>query len=245
MSKAITRRVKRQLKRVVQPAVRRLGPASELPTEPLSTRWGTDRGTPIDQHYLRRFMERHRADITGAVLEIKDRRYTASLGRDVARADVLDIDASNSKANIIADLAAADGVPPDSYDCFVLTETLQYIYDLEAAISHAHRILKPGGVLLATVPCVSPLDQELREAECWRLTRNSFARLLGDAFGDGAVEVETYGNYASCTAWLTGMALEEFDADLLEEVSEVYVQGICARARKALPETGGSRADER
>ncbi len=29
------------------------------------------------------------------------------------------------------------------------------IYDLHATVGHVHRILRPGGVLLVTVPCVS------------------------------------------------------------------------------------------
>ena len=224
--------VKTQLKRVVHPLMRSIKPAPTLRSEPLSTRWGTERGTPIDHYYLDRFIEANRADITGDVLEIKNRFYTDRVGEGVTRADVLDIDASNPKATIIADLAAADNVPSDRYDCFVLTETLQYIFDLRGAVGHAHRILKPGGVLLATVPCVSPIDRELEETEYWRFTKNSCRRLFGDAFGDGQVQVETYGNYASCTAWLTGMSLEEMDLDLMADDSEVFVQGVCVRAIK-------------
>jgi SAM-dependent methyltransferase len=224
--------LKKQLKKVAHPAIRKLRPAPQLMRKPLSTRWGTDRGTPVDHHFLQRFMESNRGDITGSVLEIKNRFYTDSLGHDVEKSDVLDIDPSNKEATIIADLSAANDVPSNTFDCFVLTETLQYIYDFKKAAAHAYRILKPGGVLLATVPCISPIDRELEDAEMWRFTKNSCQRLFGDLFGHEQVQAETYGNYFSCTAWLSGMALEEIETSLLDEKSDVYIQGVCVRAQK-------------
>src|SRR5258706_4284896 len=40
-------------------------------TRRFSSQFGFERGTPVDRWYLRRFLERHRADITGDVLEIQ------------------------------------------------------------------------------------------------------------------------------------------------------------------------------
>lgn len=231
MSEPITKRVKKGLKKIVHPAVRQLKPAPPLPTEPMSVRWGSDRGTPVDRYYIDRFIGAHSSDIKGAVLEIKDRRYTNQFGQGVDRSEVLDVDRANPNATVIADLAAADGIPSESYDCFILTETLQYIYDLKAAAAHAHRLLKPGGVLLVTVPCLSPIDMELEAVDYWRFTRNSCRELFSDLF-DGAVEVEQYGNFASCMAWLAGLAVEEVDPALLDERSTMYVQGVCLRAQK-------------
>ena len=37
----------------------------------------------------------------------------------------------------------------------MLTQTLQHIYHEKDAISTLYRILKPGGVLLVTIPCIS------------------------------------------------------------------------------------------
>ncbi len=225
--------MKRRLRKIASPAVRMLKPSRPIPARPLCSNRGAERGTPLGRHYVDRYMEANRGDITGAVLEIKNRRYTDSLGHGVVRGDVLDIDPSNRDANIIADLAAADDVPSDSYDCFILDETLQFVYDLRSAAAHAHRILRPGGVLFATVPCTVQHDGELKDVEMWRFTRGSCLRLFSEAFAGGEVEVETYGNFATCVASLAGVVLEEIDPALLEERSPLFVQGVCVRARKA------------
>ena len=233
MSTTLVKGFKKQLKKIVHPTVRTLKPAPDLPTEPLSTKWGSDRGTPIDLHFINRFVEGNSHLVTGKVLEIKNRKFTNEYGQNVTTSDVLDIDPENPDANVIADLAAADNVPDNSYDCFILTETLHLIYDFQSAIKHSHRFLKPGGTLLLTVPTLSPMDTELSHLECWRFTKNSCTRMLQDAFVGGQVEVEAYGNYFSCSAFLTGLAKEEVDESLLQETSPTFIQGIVCRATKA------------
>jgi SAM-dependent methyltransferase len=182
-------------------------------------------------------METNRRDITGAVLEIKNQRYTKSLGYDIERSDILDVDDSNSDANIVTDLATADCVQSNTYDCFIVNETLQFVYDLKSAVGHCHRILKPGGVLFVTVPCTAQHDGELKDLEMWRFTANSCRRLFGDQFGEDQVQVEPYGNFLTCTASLTGVVTEELEPDSLKENSSMFVQGICVRARKKDGET--------
>jgi hypothetical protein len=115
-------------------------------TTPLSSRWGTDRGTPVDRYYIERFLDAHRGDIRGRVLEVKDSTYTEQFGGGVTVADVLDADRRNAQATVIADLAAADSVPGNSYDCFILTQTLQLIYDTRGALRHAARVLREGAI---------------------------------------------------------------------------------------------------
>src|SRR5215475_200329 len=85
-------------------------------TVPLSDWYGYDRGTPVDRYYIERFLEEHRQDISGRVLEVKDSSYTNRYGIGVQRRDVLDIDRTNPHATIIADLTAADGIPSDQFD---------------------------------------------------------------------------------------------------------------------------------
>src|SRR3954451_1583936 len=135
-----------RLRRLRKPAI--LGTLRR--TRPLSDSWGRDRGTPVDRYYIERFLHEHRTDIRGRVLEVKDAGYTTRFGVGVSASAVLDVDATNPHATIVADLAWADGVGSESFDCFVLTQTLQLIPDLRAALVHARRLLRPGGVLLAT-----------------------------------------------------------------------------------------------
>jgi hypothetical protein len=196
----------------------------------LSDCWGHDRGTPVDRYYIERFVAEHRSDIHGRVLELEDRSYTDEYGHGVEQSDVLDINAANPAATIIADLASADGIPSDQYHCFVLTQTLQYVYDTRAAIFHAQRILRPGGVLLLTLPAVSRIDPLL--VDYWRFTSASCAALLGDAFGAGSVSVRSYGNVLAGIAFLTGLAYEELSSRELETHDEYFPLIIAARAVK-------------
>ncbi len=125
---------------------------------PVSEHWGYDRGTPIDRWYIDRFLSAHAQDIRGRVLEVKDDAYTIRFGAGVDRVDVLDVDRDNERATVVADLADAREVPDETYDCFVLTQTLQYVQRVAEAVGHAHRLLARGGTLLATVPAVSRVD---------------------------------------------------------------------------------------
>jgi SAM-dependent methyltransferase len=201
-------------------------------TTPFGTHWGYDRGTPVDRWYIERFLAEHRKDITGRVLEVKDSGYTRRFGQAVTECAVLDIDAANPLATHVADLATADDLPSASFDCVLLTQTLQFIFDARAAVAHTHRILRPGGVLLATVPVASPIC-EAPLTDHWRFTPLAVARLLEEAFGLGAVTVQGRGNVLAQVAFLEGLAAEDLTADELGVDDDRLALVVCARAVRA------------
>jgi hypothetical protein len=202
-------------------------------TTPLSDVWGFDRGTPVDRYYIDRFLEEHRADIHGRVLEVKDRTYTSRFGTEIERSDVLDIEARNPEATIIADLAAADSIGSDAFDCFVLTQTLQFIYDFRSAVHHAYRILCPGGVLLVTVPSLSRIAPRYGlESDYWRYTVASCRQVFGEVFGAEQVSVQSFGNVLTGISFLTGMAAEELSTDELVLNDEHFPVLIAIRCVK-------------
>ena len=201
-------------------------------TTPLSHHWGYDRGTPVDRYYIERFLEEHRGDIRGHVLEVRDSRYTARYGSSIKHRDVLDIDPSNPHATLVADLTAADVIPSDQFDCFVLTQTLQFIYDPRAALTEARRILRPGGVLLATVPALSRIDRHLKTTDYWRFTAASCSSLFAEVFGIEQVTIRSYGNVLTAIAFLTGMAYQELSRRELEAYDEHFPVLIAVRAVK-------------
>jgi SAM-dependent methyltransferase len=202
-------------------------------TTPLSDHYGRERGTPVDRYYIEQFLTTERATITGRVLEVLNRDYTERFGTALERSDVLDVDPGNADATIIADLAAADAIPTGSFDCFILTQTLQYIYDLEAAVAHSHRILRPGGTVLCSVPTVSRIGRLELSSEYWRLTAAACARLFGDAFAGGEVSVRARGNVLAAVAFLMGMAAEELSTRELERDDPFYSLVVTVRATKA------------
>jgi SAM-dependent methyltransferase len=202
-------------------------------TTPLSDHWGRDRGTPVDRYYIEHFLVGARDVIRGRVLEVLNADYTRRFGTAVERSDVLDIDATNSSATIVADLANADDIPSETFDCFILTQTLQYVYDTRSAVEHAHRILRPGGTLLCTVPTVSRIARQELDSEYWRLTAAACARLFGDVFAGGIVDVRARGNVLSAVAFLVGMAREELSSRELDRDDPFFPVIVTVQARKA------------
>lgn len=199
-------------------------------TKPVSADFGYDRGTPVDRWYIERFLAGHRDDITGRVLEVKDSGYTDRFGHAVTERGVLDIDPANEHATYVADLNVGDGLPDETFNCFILTQTLQYMYDVPKALRQVHRILQPGGTLLLTVPVTSRvLDPP--QVDYWRFTPPVVSRLLSDAFGpDAAVVVRGHGSVLSQVAFLEGLAAEELGTAELEADDARFPLLVCARA---------------
>ncbi|MGQ0732802.1 MAG: glycosyltransferase [Acidobacteriota bacterium] len=197
--------------------------------------WGLDRGQPVDRYYIEHFLRRHRADIRGRVLEMKDAGYTRWFGGDaVSGSEVLDVDPLNTDATMIADLSAAETIPDESFDCFILTQTLHLIYDVEAAVSHAFRILRPGSVLLATLPAVTRVDYEDDgiDGDHWRFTESAVRELFSGPFAPENVEIEARGNRKACGAFIYGLAsqdLSQAEIDTRERASPLI---FCVRAVK-------------
>jgi SAM-dependent methyltransferase len=228
------------LARVLGPALpvlrrwRRPATFAEMDTTPLSTEWGFDRGTPIDRYYIERFLARHAGDIRGRVLEVKNSDYTRRFGQGVTEAAVLDVSADNPLATLVADLSRPEMFPEGRFDCFVLTQTMQFIYQVQAVVESAHRLLAPGGVLLVTVPSISRIAPRYGPTtEFWRFSAASCTRLFGDVFGEGNVEVRTHGNVLAATAFLYGAALEEIPPEKLDVDDPFFPLVVSVRATRA------------
>ena len=181
--------------------------------EPVSANWGLERGTPVDRIYIERFLDEHRDDIQGRVLEVKDAGYTKRFGEGrVTTRDVLDIDAKNPEATLIVDLAVPEEMPADRYDCIVLTQTTHIIYDSQRVVESAYRALRPGGVLLCTLPCVSRVSTEGTDhgaGDYWRFTAAGARHLFSAVFPLDHLEVRSRGNLMACAAFLLGLAAHE------------------------------------
>jgi SAM-dependent methyltransferase len=200
-------------------------------TSPISRLCGADRGTAVDRYYIEAFLARHADDISGTVLEIHDDAYTRRFGKGrVTRSEVLSI-SPGSKVTIVADLTSADHIPSSTFDCIILTQTLQYIFDLPAAVRTIYRILAPSGVLLATVPGICPILPESWPCY-WALRPASIKKLATDAFQSNSVSVESAGNVLTAITFLHGLALEEINHAALDVHDPAYPVVVCVRAVK-------------
>jgi SAM-dependent methyltransferase len=204
---------------------------------PISRAFGFDRGLAIDRYYIEQFLSDNASDIQGRVLEMGDDFYTRKFGgHRVRQADVLHVVEGNPAATIVADLTRADHVPSDIFDCIVLTQTLQMIYDAPAAVRHLHRILKPGGVLLTSAHGISKIARREKIddwGEYWHFTSQSLGRILADVFSPNNVKVNACGNVLAAIAYLHGLAAEELGDGELNTCDPDYEVLLTARATKS------------
>jgi len=202
---------------------------------PISREFGLDRGQCIDRYYIESFLSHHASDINGHVLEIGDDSYTRRFGGGrVSRSDVLNVRPGEAKTTLVADLADAQNIRSDTFDCIVVTQTLQFIYDVRAALGHLHRILRPGGVLLTTVAGISQIsryDME-RWGDYWRFTTRSARQLFEEWFPSANVEVQAFGNVLVAVAFLEGLATAELRREELDHKDPDYETLITVRAVK-------------
>jgi hypothetical protein len=203
---------------------------------PISANWGLDRGTPVDRYFIEGFLRRHASDIRGTTFEIKDAGYSKLFGGDrVVRTVVIDVDPRNPQATLTADLTVTDALPASDADCFILTQTVHIIFNYQAALANAMASLRPGGVLLCTLPAVSRVNYEdggLLTGDYWRFTRAAVDRVLSELDGAASVEIATFGNVRTCAAFLYGLAAEDLTPAVLDFHDPWFPLIHCARVVK-------------
>ena len=201
---------------------------------PIDANWGFERGTPIDRVYVEEFVGLHAPDIRGRVLEIAAPDYTTRFGHGVERVDILMATEGNPQATIVGDLTDAPHIPSDAFDCAIVTQTLQFVYDVRAALATLHRVLAPGGVLLATVPGITKISppEDEQFGEWWHYTARSAQRLAEEAFGAGNVQTRSYGNVLSAAGFLYGLAASDLTPEELGAHDRLYEVIVGVRARE-------------
>ncbi len=213
------------------PFLRRHSPLP-FPPKPVSSVFGFDRGTPVDRYYIERFLREHADKIRGTVLEMGSAEYTRGFGATVERSLVFH--ATDPTADITGDLTQAEGLPESVVDCFILTQTFPFIYDVHAAVRGAWKVLKPGGHLLVTsggITKVSRYDMD-RWGHFWSFTDKSLRRLLEEVALPEDITVRTYGNVQASAAFLYGHAAEELTAEELDREDPDYQLLLAAVAKK-------------
>jgi SAM-dependent methyltransferase len=218
---------KQQLRRLVRRPV--WGNLRRL--TPISASFGFDRGTPIDRYYLRRFLIQEQDAIRGVAGEVSESRYVDEYGGDrVSRVEVIDIDADNPRATIVADLAQAASLPEATFDSLVVIQTLQYTSSPSAAISNCLQALRGGGSLLIVVPGLTSHDPRMPlDHDYWRFWPAGIESLLREAAPQARRRVVGYGNLVAALGLLHGLAAEELKPQELDHNDRHFPVVVCAR----------------
>jgi SAM-dependent methyltransferase len=116
----------------------------------------------------------------------------------------------------------------------ILTQVFPVLWDFHAAITNAVRALKPGGVLLVTLPGIAQIsryDMD-RWGDYWRFTSLSVKRLFEEHFAPKHLDIDVYGNVLAAVAFLHGVAAEELSPSELDYRDSDYEMIIAVRAVK-------------
>jgi hypothetical protein len=201
---------------------------------PVSNWLGEDRGTPIDRYYIEKFLNNNRQYIQGNALEVANDKYIRKFGLGTTSLDVLHPIVGTHGATVIGDLTNSSSLPEGKFDCFVCTQTIHVIYKYMDAIRGAYKILKPGGVMLATLGAIaqiSEFDMD-RWGDYWRFTTRSAMLSFGEVFGNDNIDVSYYGNCLAAVSLLRGIAVEEISSQKLDVQDRNYPVIITIVARK-------------
>lgn len=207
---------------------------SNISLEPTSRIFGLDRGKPIERYYIEKFLNDHSSYIKGAVMEVADSEYTTKYGNEVEKKYIMHVCESIGDNGIIANLETGLGVTEGLVDCFILTQTLPFIFDVRSAARNVVRFLKSKGVALVTVSGIvqiSRYDMD-RWGHYWSFTTASLRKLFEECDDVESVEIKAYGNAKSAVYGLYGLAVEDMNIEDLEYQDDDYQQMITAVVKK-------------
>jgi hypothetical protein len=218
-------KARREVGKVVKRSVR--GVLDQLPLrhklQPISPNFGIDRGVPIDRYYIEKFLDEHRNKVRGTVLEIADSRYTRRFGDDrVTQPLTLHVHEGQG-ADIVCDLSRE--CPREAFlDCFILTQTLPFVYDFRSLIRNSLKMLKPGGSVLVTAGGVSQISRDDLErwGHFWGFTELSLRRLFEEHVPADHIQAHSYGNVYAAASFLYGRAQHELTTQELDHFDPQY-----------------------
>lgn len=203
---------------------------------PVSNQFGFDRGNPVDRYYIDKFLEKQSNWIRGTVIEIAENTYTKRFGgENVGKALTLHVNKDRGD-DIIGDLVTGDGIPENIADCFIMTQTLPFIYDIHSAVKNTMKLIKPGGCILCTVPGITQIsryDMD-RWGHFWSFTDLSLRKLFEEIVPAANITINSYGNVKSATSFLYGLAAEDLskkDLDYRDNDYQVIITAIVIKDR--------------
>ena len=200
--------------------------------EPVDREFGFNLGMPVDRYYIENFLHKHRHLIKGQVLEIGEDSYTSKFACADFRLTILNV--VEKEGCIRGDLESGSGIPENSFDCIIMTQTLPFIFDLRSAISNVYRALRPNGYVLATNPCISQIsrfDMD-RWGDYWRFTDLSLRKLFEQSFSKKEIEVTSFGNCLTATCFIQGIPAEKLSKMELEYIDRDYPVTLTVLAKK-------------
>lgn len=194
---------------------------------PYDRNFGWVRGSPVGRYYIERFLRENSDLVKGRCLEFGEDRYKSYFPR-TEQYDIVSIKPA-PKVTIVADIHDPDAIPEKTFDAIICTQVFEHLAYPDKASKVLFQILKPGGVLLLTVPFINNIHYE--PSDFRRFTPDGIRLTLEDA-GFKIEKLEYGGNSMVATGGLLGMVQEDFTREELEVKDPVYPYNILVVARR-------------
>lgn len=211
----------------------------KLKLQPVGRTFGYSRGSSISRYYIEKFLGANIHYIKGNILEIGDNQYTQKYGASDSVSYVFRYgegqnyyDKENNVNVVYGNLEKEVNVEDVKFDCIILTQVLDMIFDIKNAIKNVKHLLCEGGVILLTVSGITPISRSDmdRYGHYWCFTNKAIETLLNDDWYHS--EVYTYGNAKVACAFIQGMSSEELtkeELDYCDEEFQVMLSAVCRR----------------
>ena len=189
----------------------------------------------IQHYYTELFFKNNAGGIRGVVLESGNSQYTERYGRTVVtKTVILHLKDTNRDAGTnIVTLDNLTHIPSCTFDCIILPQTLQYIYEIRSCLTKLYSILKHGGVLLATIPGII-IREGNDNNHFWSFTTLSVYKLFEEIFPASHISVKSYGNVVTAIACMHGLTVKELIPGELAFNDPHYQVTITVYAEKPL-----------
>lgn len=185
------------------------------------------------RYYIDHFLELNQKYICGNVMEIGDNQYTLKYGNSRVRKSLI-LDVHDGDGKIQGDLQSGEGIQEEMVDCFILTQVLDFIYDMKSAAANIVRALTKKGTALITVSGISQIsryDMD-RWGHYWNFTDKTIKKVFSEIVGENNVKVQVFGNVKVAMLKLYGACAEELSPEDLDYVDEDYQVMIAAVVKK-------------
>lgn len=142
----------------------------------------------IGRKFIDDIIRRNIDQINGDILEIGRNKYKhLILSENINSYACLDIE-NYSDIDIIADIQDMPQIADNQFDTIICTQVLEHVPNPFLAVSELHRILKPGGKIIVTVPFLN--NYHMEPHDYWRFTEYGLSNLFKEF---SSCEVESHG----------------------------------------------------
>lgn len=189
----------------------------------------------VDEYYVARFLSAHRAVIHGRICILDPLGYfdRYQKGQDNPWDD-RDLSLASPEVVTIATVDELAKLPSDQFDCILAVHCLQFVWDLRSLLEQLHSLLKPGGLVLATMPGIGPWKRvpAWSAPEYWRFTSRTVKQLFAEIFPRDTVQVTVWGNVLASLALLHELPANTLRPEELDHVDPMYQIVITVQAGK-------------